>query len=65
MDCADVVEVTEECEEASAEFVVPYFEFVVVSAGDYVGLEEVEVDSADGAVVFFEAVYYCSYAVVP
>ena len=29
----DVVEVTEEGEEAAAEFVVPYFDFVVVSSG--------------------------------
>ena len=62
---ADVVQVAEEGKEASAEFVVPYFDFVVVTARGDEGFEEVEVDSADWAVVFFETIDYGSDAVVP
>ena len=56
---------TEEGEEAAAEFVIPYFDLVVVSACADEGLEEVEVYATDWAIVFFESVDYCSYAVVP
>lgn len=62
---ANVVQMSQECEETTAEFVIPHLDFVVVSARDYEGVVEVKVHAADGAVVFFEAVDDGAYAVVP
>ena len=62
---ADVIQVTKQCEEASTKFVVPYFDFVVVAAGDDKRFVEVEIDSAYGAVVLFEAVDDGAYSIVP
>jgi hypothetical protein len=55
----------EEGEEASAKFVIPYFDFVIVSSGDDEGFVEVEVDAADGSVVFFKAVDDGAYSIIP
>ena len=65
LDGSDVVQVPQQGEQATAEFVIPNFDFVVIAAGDDQWFEEVEVDTADGSVVFFEAVDYGAYAVVP
>ncbi len=65
LDGADVIQMTEEGEEAPAELVVPDFDFVIVSSCGYEWFGEVEVDAADGTVVFFKTVNDCSYAVVP
>ena len=62
---SDVIQVSQESKEAAAEFVIPNLDFVIVSSGDDERFVEVEVDATDGTVVFFEAVYYRAYAVVP
>ena len=51
--------------EASTEFVIPYFDLVVITAGNDEGLVQVEVDTADWTVVFFKSIDYCSNTVVP
>ena len=64
-DGADIVKVTIECKEAAAALVRPHLDLVVIAAGHEEGLGIVEVDSADGAIVFLKAVYEGAHAVVP
>jgi hypothetical protein len=49
---ANVVQVTHQREEAAAQFVVPHFDFIVVSTGDKERLRAVETDAADGACAY-------------
>lgn len=62
---ADIVQMAQQGEEAAAQFVVPHFDFVVVSARDDEGLMEVEVDAADGAIMLLEAVDDGADAIIP
>ena len=56
---------TEKSKETSTKFVVPYFDFVIVSSGNNQGLNKMKVDSADGSIVFFESVNDCSDTIIP
>jgi hypothetical protein len=62
---SDIVEVAIQGEEASSCLVGPDLDLVVVAATDEEGLGSVEVASADGAVVFLEAINQVTHAVVP
>jgi hypothetical protein len=62
---ADIIQVTEKGEETATEFVIPHFNFVVVTAGNDEGLEEMEINTADWTVMLFESIDYCSHAVIP
>jgi hypothetical protein len=61
----DVIQVPQQREEASSEFVIPNLDLVIVAAGDDEGLVEVKIHAADWTVVFFESVYDSAYAVIP
>ena len=56
---------TQQSEEAAAQFVIPDFDFVIVASRDNQGIMEVKIHAADGTVVFFEAVYDGADAVIP
>mmetsp|Transcript_7017 Transcript_7017/g.15969 ORF Transcript_7017/g.15969 Transcript_7017/m.15969 type:complete len:205 (+) Transcript_7017:3226-3840(+) len=62
---SDVIQMTQQCKEASSKFIIPNLDFVIVAAGDDEGFVEMKVHTADGAVVLFEAVDDGAYAVVP
>jgi hypothetical protein len=56
---------TEQCKETTAEFIIPNFDFVIVTSGNDEGFHEMKVDAADGTVVLFKSVDDCSHAVIP
>ena len=63
--CAHVIQMTQQGEKTPSEFVIPHFEFVVVSTRDYVGFDKMKVHAADGAVVFLKAVDDSTSAIIP
>lgn len=56
---------TIQCEQTPPSLVVPDLDLVVITTGDKQGLGRVEIDSSNGAVVFFEAINESSCPVIP
>ncbi len=65
LNCANVIQVAKQCEEASSKFIVPDLNFVIISTGNDERFMEVKVYATDGSVVFFKAVDDGAYAVIP
>ncbi len=65
LNCTNIIQVAQQCKEASSEFVVPNLNFVIISTGNDERFVEVKVYATDGSVVFFEAVDDSAYAVIP
>lgn len=64
-DCADVVEMAIESEQASSSLMRPHLDLVIVTTRDEKWLCLVEIHSTNGAIVLFEAVDQCAHAVIP
>lgn len=56
---------TQQCEEASTEFVIPNLNFVIITTSYDKGFVEVEINTTDGSIVFFKTVDDCADAVIP
>jgi hypothetical protein len=56
---------TIQCEETPPSLVVPDLDLVIITTGDKQGLSRVEIDSSNGAIVFFETINQSSHAVIP
>mmetsp|Transcript_61092 Transcript_61092/g.171174 ORF Transcript_61092/g.171174 Transcript_61092/m.171174 type:complete len:225 (+) Transcript_61092:1764-2438(+) len=65
LNSSDVIQVSQQCEKTSSELVVPYFDFVIVTAGDNQRLVEVKIHTSNGSFVLFESINHRSNAVVP
>lgn len=63
--CPHVIQMSIQCEQTSSCLVTPHFDLIVVTSGDEEGLRRVEVNAANGAIVFFESVDQGTHAVVP
>ena len=61
----NVIQVTQQGEEASSKFVIPNLDFVIISTSDDERFVEMKVHAANGTIVFFKAVYDGAYTVVP
>lgn len=64
-DSSHVVQVAVQGEKAPPSLMVPDLDLVVVTAGHEEGLGRVEVDAANRAIVFFEAIDKGSHAIIP
>lgn len=62
---SDVIQMAQQGENATFLLVVPYLDFVIVSARHEQGLLVVETYSAYGAVVFVEFFKQCAHAIIP
>ncbi len=56
---------SQQSEETATEFVVPHLDFIIVAAGNDEGFVEVKVDSADGTIVFLEAIDDGANSIIP
>ena len=56
---------SQQSEETTTEFVVPHLDFIIVAAGNNEGFVEVKVDSADGTIVFLEAIDDGANSIIP
>ena len=65
MDSTNVIQMTKESKETSSEFVIPDFDFVIVSTGTNEWFIEMKVHAADRTFVLFETINDCADAVVP
>jgi hypothetical protein len=54
-----------QCKQTPPSLVVPDLDLVIITTGDKQGLGRMEIDSSNGAIVFFEAINESSHAVVP
>lgn len=60
-----VVQVAIQGEKTSPSLVAPDLNLVIISSGHKEGLGRVEVNASNRAIVFFEAIYQGSHAIVP
>lgn len=65
INCSDVIEMAIEGEEAASRLQRPNLDLVIVTSRDEEGLCFMEVDAADGTIMFFESIDQCSHTVVP
>jgi len=61
----NVIQMPEQCEKTPTEFIVPHFNFVIIASGNDEGFVEVKVDTADGTIVFLEAVDDGANSIIP
>jgi hypothetical protein len=65
LDGTNVIEMSQQSKEASAQLVVPNFDLVIVSSADNERLVQVKIHSTDRTVVLFKAINHCAYTIVP
>jgi hypothetical protein len=57
--------VAQECKETASEFVIPYFNLVIVTTGTNERFVKVEINPTDWTFVFFETINNGAHAVIP
>lgn len=62
---ANVVQMTQQGEQATTQLVVPHLDLVVVTSGHEEGLRFVEVNSTHGAIVLVKSIDKRAHAIVP
>jgi hypothetical protein len=65
LDRTDIIQMTKEGKETTAEFVIPDFDFVIVTTRDQQTFRNVKIHTPDRSIVFFESVNHRSNAVIP
>jgi hypothetical protein len=65
LDSSNVIQVTQKGKETPSKFVVPHFNFVIITAGTQHGLSEMEIHTSYWTIVLFESINYRSNAIIP
>lgn len=60
---SDVIQMSQQSEQASSQFVVPNFDFVVIASRNDQWLSAMEVDSSNRSIMFFEFVQTSSHPI--
>jgi hypothetical protein len=61
----NVVQVAEESEEATPQFIVPHLNLVVIPSRDEERLRLMEMDAPNGTFMLIESVNECAHSIIP
>jgi hypothetical protein len=65
LDGANIIQMTQEGKETTAQFVIPYFDLVVITTGYNERICQVKVDATDGSIVLFKTINDGSDPIIP